>query len=153
MAFHLMKAPRYFLTNLPCRVLIPTTLLESPGILPSDYLALAVCSWCLTHIVRVAFASSVQGALHARKGSFMKKTKDEMRPEYKRSDFKRLERGKFYVEAVKGTSVALLKPAIAKAFPTSEAVNEALSGLLALTEQTARITGRSKRVPRKRVAV
>ena len=82
----------------------------------------------------------------------MKKTKDEMRPEYKRSDFKRLERGKFYAEAVKGTSVALLEPAIAKAFPTSEAVNEALSGLLTLTEQTARITGRSKRTPRKRAA-
>ena len=83
----------------------------------------------------------------------MKKAKDEMRPEYKRSDFKRLERGKFYSEAVKGTSVALLDPAIAKAFPTSKAVNEALSGLLALTEQTARITGRSKQTPRKRATV
>ena len=82
----------------------------------------------------------------------MKKTKDEMRPEYKPSDFKRLERGKFYAEAVKGTSVALLDPAIAKAFPTSEAVNEALSNLLTITEQTARITGRSKRTPRKRAA-
>lgn len=83
----------------------------------------------------------------------MKKVKDEMRPEYKQSDFKKLERGKFYAEAVKGTSVALLDPAIAKAFPTSEAVNEALLGLLMLTEQTARITGRSKRTPRKRAAV
>lgn len=83
----------------------------------------------------------------------MKKAKDEMRPEYKPSDFKQLERGKFYKEAVKGTSVALLDPAIAKAFPTSEAVNEALLGLLTLTEQTARITGRAKRVTRKRAAV
>lgn len=83
----------------------------------------------------------------------MKKVKDEMRPEYKRSDFTKLERGKFYTEAAKGTSVALLDPDIAKAFPTSEAVNEALHGLLSLTEQTARITGRSKRTPRKRVAV
>jgi hypothetical protein len=83
----------------------------------------------------------------------MKKTNDEMRVEYKRTDFKRLERGKFYSEAVKGTSVALLDPAIAKAFPTSEAVNEALHGLLTLTEQTARITSRSKRTLRKRAAV
>ena len=83
----------------------------------------------------------------------MKKVKDEMRPEYKKSDFKSLERGKFYTEAVKGTTVALLDPVIAKAFPTSEAVNEALLGLLTLTEQTARITGRSKRAPRKRAAV
>ena len=83
----------------------------------------------------------------------MKKANDEMRSEYKRSDFKKLERGKFYSEVVKGASVALLDPAVAKAFPTSEAVNEALLGLLTLTEQTARITGRSKRTPRKRAAV
>ena len=83
----------------------------------------------------------------------MKKANDEMRTEYKRTDFKSLERGKFYSEVVKGTSVVLLDPAIAKAFPTSEAVNEALLGLLTLTEQTARITNRSKRTPRKRAAV
>lgn len=83
----------------------------------------------------------------------MKKVKDEMRTEYKRADFTSLERGKFYKEAVKGTKVALLNPAIAKAFPNSEAVNEALLGLLQLTEQTARITGRSKRTASKRAAV
>jgi len=73
----------------------------------------------------------------------MKKAKDEMRREYKRSDFARLERGKFYAEVAKGTAVAMLEPPIAKAFPTSKAVNEALHGLLALTEQTSRITMRS----------
>lgn len=83
----------------------------------------------------------------------MKKPNDEMRPEYKRSDFKKLERGKFYSEVVKGTSVALLDPVIAKAFPTSESVNEALLGLLKLAEKATRITGRSKRTPRKRAAV
>jgi hypothetical protein len=75
----------------------------------------------------------------------MKKTKDEMRAEYKRSDFTKLERGKFYKQVAKGTSVALLDPAIAKAFPTSEAVNAALLGLLTLTEQTARLTSQPKR--------
>ncbi len=71
----------------------------------------------------------------------MKKTKkDEMRPEYKRSDFTSLKRGKFHAEVAKGTVVALLDPPIAKAFPTSKAVNEALHGLLVLTEQTSRIT-------------
>ena len=83
----------------------------------------------------------------------MKKVKDEMRAEYKRSDFAKQERGKFYKEVAKGTSVVLLDPVIAKAFPTSEAVNEALLGLLALTEQTARITGRVKRTVRKRTTV
>jgi len=82
----------------------------------------------------------------------MKKAEDEMRGEYKRSDFGKLERGKFYSEVVEGTSVVLLDPAIAKAFPTSQAVNEALSGLLALTEKTARITRRSTRTRAKKAA-
>ena len=75
----------------------------------------------------------------------MKKAKDEMRSEYKRTYFSKLERGKFYEEVAEGTSVALLEPAIAKAFPTSQAVNEALAGLLALTQKTSRITRRSTR--------
>ena len=80
----------------------------------------------------------------------MKKAKDDMRAEYKRSDFTNLERGKFHREAPKGTSVALLDPAIAKAFPTSEAVNEALLGLLTLAQQTAHVAARPKRPARKR---
>ena len=75
----------------------------------------------------------------------MKKAKGEMRKEYKRSDFAKLERGKFYAEVAKGTSVALLEPSVAKAFPTSRAVNDALSGLLELTQKTSRITRRSTR--------
>lgn len=70
---------------------------------------------------------------------------DEMKPSYKRSNLAKLERGKFHTEVVRGTAVALLEPAIAKAFPTSRAVNEALAGLLALTEKTSRITHRSTR--------
>jgi hypothetical protein len=73
----------------------------------------------------------------------MKKDKEDMRKSYKRSDFATLERGKFFAEVVKGTSVVLLEPDVAKAFPTSKAVNEALTELLALTEKTARLTRRS----------
>ena len=83
----------------------------------------------------------------------MKKAEVEMGAAYKRSNFSNLERGKFFKEASKGTSVALIEPNLAKAFPTSEAVNEALRGLLALADETARITGRSKGAARKRVAV
>ena len=79
----------------------------------------------------------------------MKRDKDEMRSEYKRSDFTKLERGKFYSAVAAGTSVVLLEPAIAKAFPSSKAVNEALAGLLVLTEKTTRITRRSSRMRRK----
>ena len=82
----------------------------------------------------------------------MKKAKSEMRSEYKRSDFAKLERGKFYAEVAAGTSVALLEPAIAKAFPTSKAVNEALAGLLVLAKKTSRITRRSTRVRAKAVS-
>ena len=56
----------------------------------------------------------------------MKKARDEMRPEYKRLAFARLERGKFYAEVAKGTTVVLLSPENAKAFPSSQAVNNAL---------------------------
>lgn len=91
------------------------------------------------------FVSSLHAASPAVRENCMKKSKDEMRPEYTRSDFKRLERGKFYAEAAKGTTVVLLEPAIAKAFPSSEAVNEALYSLLALTEKTARLTRRSSK--------
>jgi hypothetical protein len=83
----------------------------------------------------------------------MKKAEAEMRAEYKRSDFVKLERGKFFKESAKGTSVALIEPKLAKAFPTSEAVNEALRSLLTLADETARITGRSKQTTRKRAAV
>lgn len=75
----------------------------------------------------------------------MKKAKGEMRSEYKRSDFTRLERGKFYAEVAKGTTVVLLSPENARAFPSSEAVNDALAGLRALSEHTSRITRRSAR--------
>lgn len=68
----------------------------------------------------------------------MKKAEDELRLHYKRADFPKLERGKFYKEAAKGTSVVLLDPDLARAFPTSEAVNGALRGLLDLAQQASR---------------
>lgn len=74
----------------------------------------------------------------------MKKAKDEMRSEYKRSDFAQLERGKFYAEVSKGTAVVLLSAKNAKAFPTSQAVNDALAGLLTHSK-SSRITRRSAR--------
>ena len=116
---------------------------------PSECPAWGGCSRSSTPTASGSSASSAHAVSPVQKGNFMKKTKDEMRAEYKRSDFTKLERGKFYKEVAKGTSVVLLDPAIAKVFPTSEAVNAALLGLLTLTEQTARITGRPKRTARK----
>lgn len=75
----------------------------------------------------------------------MKKAKDEMRAEYKRSDFPKLERGKYYKEIIARSNVVLLEPAIAKAFPTAKAVNEALAGLLASNGKKSRVTRRPVR--------
>jgi uncharacterized DUF497 family protein len=96
---------------------------------------------------------AIQVIRRAAKGASMKSVKEEILSEYKRSDFAKLERGKFYAEVVKGASVALLDPAVAKAFPTSEEVNEALLGLLQLAQKTARTTHRSsgRSNPRRRI--
>ena len=83
----------------------------------------------------------------------MSKAKDEMRSEYRREELGKGVQGKYFQRVSKGTNLVLLNDEVSKAFPTGEAVNEALLGLLALTEQTARITGRSKRTARKRAAV
>jgi len=73
----------------------------------------------------------------------MSKAKNGMRAEYRREDLGKGVRGKYYGRVAQGTNLVLLDDKVAKAFPTSEAVNEALTGLLNLTEQTSRITRRS----------
>ncbi len=69
----------------------------------------------------------------------MKKAKQTpepaMRSEY---DFSKAVRGKYLERYQKGTNVVLLEPDVAKVFKDSEAVNEALRGLLKLAEQVPR---------------
>ena len=72
-------------------------------------------------------------------------TADELRPEYRREDLGRGVRGKYLAAYQKGTNLVLLNPDVAKAFPTSESVNEALRGLLSLAEQATSLTRRTKR--------
>lgn len=56
---------------------------------------------------------------------------DELRPEYKRSDFpKGFVRGKYAAKIAKRSNIVRLDPEIADAFPTSDAVNEALGTVL-----------------------
>lgn len=77
----------------------------------------------------------------------MKRTKskatDELRTEYKRSDFANLVRGKYAARVAAETNIVVLEPDVAKAFPSDSAVNEALRGLLEGEPPTARITPRS----------
>ena len=93
-----------------------------------------------------------EGASLVQRGNAMKPPNDDMRAGYKRADFTSLARGMFHTTAIKGTAVALLDPAIAQAFPTSEAVNEALLGLLTIAQKNAPIAAPAKRSARKRTS-
>jgi hypothetical protein len=60
---------------------------------------------------------------------------DELRAEYKRSDFKKLERGRYYARVKASSNVVVLDPDVATAFPNSEAVNKALHSLLEIAKK------------------
>jgi len=70
-----------------------------------------------------------------------RKAADELRSEYKRSDFGNLVRGKYAARRAAETNVVMLDPEVAKAFPNDIAVNTALRGLLEAAETTARPIG------------
>lgn len=83
----------------------------------------------------------------------MKKAKsrtDEMRPEYKLSDFKKLERGKYYERVKASSNVVVLDPKVAAVFPNSEAVNKALHSLIEVGTRVSRLTSGSNRPARLR---
>jgi len=71
-----------------------------------------------------------------------RKPADELRPEYKRSDFTSLVRGKYAARVSQATNVVVLDPLVARAFPSDQAVNEALRGLLRLKKEAARPTNK-----------
>jgi len=54
------------------------------------------------------------------------KETEELRPEYKRSDFGTLVRGKYAARIAEETNVVVLEPEVARVFPNDKAVNEAL---------------------------
>ena len=66
-----------------------------------------------------------------------------MRPEYDFASMKGGVRGKYYELYRKGTNVVLIEPDVAAAFPTEDAVNEALRGILG----TARAVRRNGGLP------
>ena len=77
---------------------------------------------------------------------------DELRAEYKRSDFGALVRGKYANRAVQETNIIVLEPDIAAAFPNDTAVNKALRGLLDLAKTASRTARSSDESDRKRRA-
>jgi len=60
---------------------------------------------------------------------------DELRPEYKRSDFGELVCGKYAVKIAKETNIVVLEPEIAKVFPNDKSVNDALRAILKIAER------------------
>ena len=70
--------------------------------------------------------------------------KDELRAEYKRSDFGKMVRGKYAGKIAAATNVVLIEPEVSKAFPNDQAVNDALRSLIDIAKATARPTHRSK---------
>jgi hypothetical protein len=70
--------------------------------------------------------------------------KNELRVEYKRSDFPGgLVRGKYAMRMKESSNIIVLKPEVAQVFPNEEAVNNALLSLIDLAQKTTRSTKRS----------
>ena len=73
----------------------------------------------------------------------MKKGKQNgLRSEYRREDLKKGVRRKYLKAYRAGTNLVLLKPRVAAAFPTEQAVNDALSSLIDVAQQTVGSTKR-----------
>ena len=70
----------------------------------------------------------------------MKKAKansEGLRAEYKRSDFGKLERGKYYERVKANCNVVVLDDDVAAMFPNSAAVNDALHSLVDIVRRAA----------------
>jgi len=80
----------------------------------------------------------------------VKSTSDELRAEYKRSDFTKLERGKYYERIRASSNVVVLDPEVAAVFPNSAAVNKALHSLVEVAESVSGLTSGSSRPARPR---
>ncbi len=70
---------------------------------------------------------------------------DELRPEYDFGSMRGGVRGKYSKRFKAGTTLVLLEPEVARAFPTAAAVNEALRAVLRAT----RLVRRSSKLPNK----
>jgi hypothetical protein len=71
------------------------------------------------------------------------KMKDELRKEYKRSDFGKMVRGKYAEKIATASNVVVLDPEVSKAFPNDQAVNAALHSLIDIAKATVHPTKES----------
>lgn len=82
----------------------------------------------------------------------VKTTSEGLRAEYKRSDFEKLERGKYYERVRASSNVVVLDDELAAVFPNSASVNEALHSLVDVGQKAAAQTLDSNRPARHRRA-
>ena len=78
------------------------------------------------------------------------KPDDQEIPELKREQLGRGVRGKYFKRFNRGSNVVVLRPDIQKAFPTSEAVNNALASYLAFAREAKGLTSRIWITPKKK---
>jgi hypothetical protein len=78
----------------------------------------------------------------------MKKAKkiavDELRSDYKRSDFGALVRGKYVERLQTSSNVVVLDPEVAGMFPNAAAVNAALRSLVEIAKRASDVPRRSR---------
>ncbi len=77
---------------------------------------------------------------------------EELRAEYKRSDFESLERGKYVKRLRASSNVIVLDPRVTALFPNADSVNAALLSLAEIAKRTSQPTPRAGRTRRKRRA-
>jgi hypothetical protein len=69
-----------------------------------------------------------------------RKRDDDLRPDYDFASLKGGVRGKYFRRFRSGTNIVCLEPELARAFPTDEAVNEALRTVVRATRALRRAT-------------
>ena len=77
---------------------------------------------------------------------------DDLRTEYRRSDFDKLERGKYYKRVLANSNVVVIDPDVAAVFPNSTEVNKALHTLVDVAQKASGLTRRSTSYSRRRRA-
>ena len=67
----------------------------------------------------------------------MRKSNDELRPEYELKSLGKGVRGKYYEQYQKETNIVVIDTDLSEAFPNTKSVNEALRGVLESRNQSA----------------
>jgi hypothetical protein len=73
-----------------------------------------------------------------------KKLADELRSEYKRSDFGVMARGKYVDRLRESSNVVVLDPEVARVFPNGASVNDALRALAQIAKRASSMRRRSR---------